>query len=237
MIINNISKFLNEKGFSVSFAEKKIGISNGSLSKPIKDNKTIKTDTLEKFLISFPEINPNWLLTGEGKMLKEIKPYVPSSLTGRSDTDLDTIMKTIDNSFSKMPKEAKGIPLIPLAAMAGFGVGESQVMPYNTHDYIIPEFEELNVEFMIRVKGSSMYPKYNSGDIVACKKIPLDTFFQWNKVYVLDTIQGAMIKRICESKEENSILCVSDNEKYTPFDLHKSEIHSLAIVLGVIRLE
>ncbi|MDB0603149.1 S24 family peptidase [Tenacibaculum maritimum] len=131
----------------------------------------------------------------------------------------------------------KGIPLIPLDAMAGFGEGEMQVMPYDTDNYTVPEFEELNVEFMIRVKGSSMYPKYNSGDIVACKKLPLDTFFQWNKVYVLDTIQGAMIKRVCKSKEDDSILCVSDNAKYEPFNLHRSEIHSLAIVLGVIRLE
>ena len=133
--------------------------------------------------------------------------------------------------------KGKQIPLIPLDAMAGFGVGDMQVMPYDTNEYIVPVFEDLNVEFMIRVKGTSMYPRFNSGDIVACKKLPLDTFFQWNKVYVLDTIQGAMIKRICESKEDNSILCVSDNAKYTPFNLHRSQIHSLAIVLGVIRLE
>jgi len=131
----------------------------------------------------------------------------------------------------------KGIPLIPLDAMAGFGTGSMQVMDYDTKRYVVPEFEDLNVEFMIRVKGSSMYPKYNSGDIVACKKLPLDTFFQWNKVYVLDTIQGPMIKRVHKSDNSANIVCVSDNEKYQPFELAKSELYSLAIVLGVIRLE
>lgn len=130
-----------------------------------------------------------------------------------------------------------GIPLIPVDAMAGFGTGTIQVMDYDTERYNVPEFTELNTDFMIRVKGSSMYPKYNSGDVVACKKLPLDTFFQWNKVYVLDTIQGAMIKRIHQSKKQGYITCFSDNEKYKPFDISLQDVYSLALVVGVIRLE
>lgn len=102
--------------------------------------------------------------------------------------------------------------------------------------YVIPAFKD--AEFLIQVKGSSMIPKYNSGDIVACKKLPLDSlFFQWNKVYVLDTIQGALIKRVKAGSDANHLLIVSDNERYEPFELHISQIHSVAIVIGVIRLE
>ena len=131
----------------------------------------------------------------------------------------------------------KSIPLIPADAMAGFGSGQMQVMDYDAEKYIVPEFTELKTDFMIRVKGSSMYPKYNSGDIVACKKLPLDTFFQWNKVYVLDTIQGPMIKRIHTSEKMGFIKCVSDNEKYKPFDISIEDIYSLSLVVGVIRFE
>jgi len=62
-------------------------------------------------------------------------------------------------------------------------------------------------------------------------------FFQWNKVYVLDTTQGPIIKRVAKSESPDHISIVSDNEKYQPFELHRKEIRSLAIVLGVIRLE
>ncbi|HHT9079339.1 TPA: S24 family peptidase, partial [Flavobacterium psychrophilum] len=93
-------------------------------------------------------------------------------------------------------------------------------------------------DFLIQVKGSSMYPKYNSGDIVACKKLQLnDLFFQWNKVYVLDTEQGAIIKRIDIGPDDDHVMIVSDNEKYRPFSLHKSKINAISIVMGVIRLE
>ncbi|WP_408066198.1 helix-turn-helix transcriptional regulator, partial [Zunongwangia profunda] len=70
-----------------------------------------------------------------------------------------------------------------------------------------------------------------------CKKLPMDTFFQWNKVYVLDTIQGALIKRVKKSKLENHILCISENKEYEPFDLNLSEVNSLALVVGAIGLE
>ena len=132
----------------------------------------------------------------------------------------------------------KKIPLIPITAMAGFGTGTVQVMDYDVSVYEVPEFTELKVDFMIRVKGSSMYPKYNSGDLVACKKLFInDIFFQWNKVYVLDTDQGAIIKRIKKGLDDNHLLLTSENSNYDAFELHLSKIYAIALVVGVIRLE
>jgi phage repressor protein C with HTH and peptisase S24 domain len=129
-----------------------------------------------------------------------------------------------------------GIPLISVNAVAGFGKGECQVMEYECERYVVPMFKE--ADFLIPVKGSSMIPKYNSGDVVACKSIPLDDiFFQWNKVYVLDTIQGALVKRIKKGSDAEHISIVSDNLQYEPFELHKSQVYAVAIVVGVIRLE
>ena len=70
-IVQRLKKYLHFIGVSVSIAEKNINISNGSLSKPFNAGTTIKTDTLEKFLKIYPEINPEWLLTGQGSMLKK----------------------------------------------------------------------------------------------------------------------------------------------------------------------
>ena len=127
------------------------------------------------------------------------------------------------------------IPLIPVEAMAGYGSGSMQVMEYEAERFLVPTFK--GADYLIGVRGSSMSPKYNSGDIVACKHLAIDTFFQWNKVYVLDTIQGALIKRVCKGSDEDHVLIVSDNTKFDSFELHRSEIHAIAIVVGVIRLE
>ena len=105
--------------------------------------------------------------------------------------------------------------------------------------YSIPELNHKRAEYLIRVSGSSMYPKYSNGDLLACKKIRDIMFFQWGKVYVIDSSQGPLIKRVFEDKaDSNNIICVSDNkENYPPFTLPKSDIRSLSMVVGVIRIE
>lgn len=131
--------------------------------------------------------------------------------------------------------EPKGLPLIPVEAMAGYGEGDISILKHELTYYNVPEFKE--AEFLIRVKGSSMYPKYNSGDILACKYVNNPLFIQWNKVYVLDTSQGAMVKRPHPSPNESNIELRSDNKEYPPFVIPKSDIRSMALVIGVIRLE
>lgn len=61
--------------------------------------------------------------------------------------------------------------------------------------YHVPVF--IGADFLITVCGNSMTPTFQSGDIVACKRVPLSgIFFQWNKIYIIDTTQGPLIKRI-----------------------------------------
>ena len=128
-------------------------------------------------------------------------------------------------------------PLIPIEAMAGNFHGEKCVMDYDCERYSIPDLEK--ADFLIRVKGFSMYPTYSSGDIVACKRINniQDAFFQWGRVYVLDTDQGPIMKRIKPGTDHDSITIVSDNPDFEPFQLHLSQIYRLALVLGCIKLE
>lgn len=167
------------------------------------------------------------------------KQDVPLKRLRKIATALDVTISDIVGEIHGVTTTSKiGIPLIPSEAIAGFGQGESQIMDCQTERYVVPEFEELNVDFMIRVKGSSMYPKYSSGDLVACKKLPMnDLFFQWHKVYVLDTQQGPLIKRIDPGEDNEHILIVSENKSYKPFQLHLRDIYAVAIVVGVIRFE
>jgi len=192
----------------------KTSISRGTL----ESNTGITEETMAKFLATYSNVNAYWLYFGDKPMLKDNKgEFVPES-------------KHIA-TYSE-----DGVPLIPIEAMAGFGVGDVRVMDYDITDrYVVPDFTD--VDFMIRVKGNSMYPKYNSGDVIACKKLPLDTFIQWNKVHVLSTTQGAMVKRVMKSDNDDSWLLVSDNEAYPPFYIPKTEVHSIAIVVGGIWLE
>lgn len=174
-------------------------------------------------------LEKKWIICEEGNVLKgDLKS---KQVYNNGDATKHHLSDPNDFDYGK----EKGLPLIPVEAMAGYGAGDIQVMEYEAERFIVPTFK--GSDYLINVRGSSMYPKYNSGDIVACKHLSLDTFFQWNKVYVLDTEQGVLIKRICKSDNEEFVTIVSDNKSYDPFELHKSAIRSIAIVMGVIRLE
>ncbi len=83
-----------------------------------------------------------------------------------------------------------------------------------------------------------MQPRYFSGDMVACKKLSLtDIFFQWGKVYVVDTDQGALIKKVMRGTSDESITLVSENTEYEPFEISRQGIYNIALVMGVIRAE
>lgn len=216
MITERIKHLIETKGITKYKFCKDLGFSNGFLDKP----REISTDKYANILEYFPDVNPEWLLTGQGPMLK--------------DKERAEIAHAIPT------EETKGIPLIPVGAMAGYANGDVQVMDYEiTHHYNIPDFENRGVKFMIRASGSSMYPKYSNGDLLACRPITDLSFFQWGKVYVLDTDQGPLVKRLFPCPDNDEYLeCHSDNKtNYPPFPIRKSSIRKVAIVVGVIRLE
>ena len=246
-IKEKIIQYLDFKGISKYDFYQKTGVSNGVLSQ----KSGMSEDNIMRFLSYYDDINTDWLFYGNGEILKSKskKNVLEKNEDIYEDKlgDKPNVKKRYAIESPEMPINTNveannlgdaGIPLIPIDAMAGFGTGAVQVMHYDTSKYIVPEFSELNVDFMIRVKGSSMVPKYNSGDLVACKKLVItDIFFQWNKVYVLDTEQGALIKRVKKGSRDNYILLISDNKNYDPFELHLSKIFAVALVVGVIRLE
>ena len=67
--LKNIINHLNHNTTSFS---KSIGLSNNvTLMRIVKGDSTPSFSTLQKIKASYPEINIEWLITGEGEMLKE----------------------------------------------------------------------------------------------------------------------------------------------------------------------
>lgn len=69
----------SEKMPSSKFAEL-IGVNRSSISHLLSGRNNPSLDVLQKVLLSFPHINPDWLLLGQGNMYrnkKDSKVYVP----------------------------------------------------------------------------------------------------------------------------------------------------------------
>lgn len=214
MLKERILQFIEYKNISKNKFYIETGISNGTLDK----KSGLSMESVEKFYSTYNEVNPEWILTGKGSMLK-------SDLVKKND--------------SVNEPRAEYIPLIPIEAIAGkANNGGIQILQKDIIDgYVIPEFTQRGVEYIIRVSGSSMYPKYSSGDLLGCKTVNDTSFFQWGKIYVLDTDQGPMVKRLFPTEKANVLECRSDNKDYPPFPINRDSVYRIAIVVGVLRLE
>ena len=194
-----------------------IGYTKSSFSQIINEKVPLSAKFIDKLCSIDENINKVWVHTGKGEMLVK-----------------DNEAK-MEGGFEK-----KGIPMLPFDAFAGIGDDTISGVDFDTIEerYVIPLFDGIKIDFMIPVRGSSMYPKYSSGDVVACRLVEELLFVQWNKVYVIDTIsQGVIMKRLLKGKSTDHIICKSDNKDYDEFPVPMDDIRSIALVVGVIRLE
>lgn len=220
--IDRFEKYLKIKGLNDHQVTLSLGLSKGLIGKSRGEGRDLSSKLANKLLSHYTDLSRIWLLTGEGEML--------------TTDNAPPIEESSKHSQLIPAPPGKGIPLIPLPAMAGFLKGEADIDRNDMEWYYVPAFSDCT--FLIRVKGDSMFPRYLSGDIVACREVhDTGTFFQWGKAYVLDTDQGVVLKRIRRSERPDHILCVSDNPDYEPFDVPVSSIYHLAIVRGLIREE
>lgn len=212
-IRGKLLEYCKLKGLKKSDFTRKTGVPNSFFNK----NSGITTDTLEAIFTNLEDLSPDWLLTGNGEMLRN----------GASDP------------HPQHSPNMAGIPLVEIEAVAGFGNADFAITEQDVKDYyIVPEFSLLHIDFMLKIRGSSMYPKYNSGDVVACTIIKERNFIQWNRCHIIATAsQGILCKRLLPSERKGYIRAVSDNTSYPPFEIPEEDITGIALVVGVVRME
>lgn len=193
--------------------------------RPQTINSWISRETFDTELIyaKCVGISADWLLTGEGDMLK----------TKRSAASDSTLHEPKIAKKEVISQETR--PRIPFDAAAGSLSGALGSVLGNNCERIplIPTFPRY--DFTIVARGESMEPQYMSGDELACLFIKEESFIQWGRAHVLDTAQGIVVKRIYDNGP--SITCKSNNPAYPDFDIPKTDIYRIALVVGYLRIE
>ena len=123
------------------------------------------------------------------------------------------------------------IPLLPISAQGGSLNDFVSSIKDEDCEKIISPIKDAT--FAITISGDSMAPEYPSGSQVLIKRIDRDAFIEWGRVYVLDTCNGVVVKRLIPSERKECIKCVSDNNAliYAPFDVRMSDIYGIYRVM------
>lgn len=225
-IVGKLKEYLEFKKIAVSVAEKEIGVSNASLSKPFKANTTIKTDTLEKFLKRYDDINPMWILDDDVSMLRT-----------------DIVSEPIHVYKRKKSKDAllimQEVPFYDLEATAGLQELFDSGKPHQVLETIkIPNLPKC--DGALTVTGDSMYPLLKSGDIVLYKQTSVDSIF-YGEMYLLSVKidhweEYVTVKYVQKSeKGDDFVKLVSQNQHHQSKDININHISAIAMVKASVR--
>lgn len=208
-----IASFIKRQKITDNYFAKKCNIDPSNFRKMLRGEQTITEKTLSKIYQGFPDINMVWLEKGIGRQTRseldaDFKSYLATGLTDKR-------------------------PHIPFDASAGFlsgiangiSIKECELKPviHDVPDYLCT----------ITVNGDSMTPKYESGDELAITPVVDRNSLQWGQVYILDTTDGVLLKRIYDNQD--SIRCVSYNHEYPDSFVDKSSINSIWRVVALLR--
>lgn len=148
---------------------------------------------------------------------------------------IQTALESITASPAEDEREMEMIPVLPTDARAGsLAEFADSVEAFNCERMVSPI---RGADFAMQVTGDSMSPEYPSGSVIICKRINEKAFIEWGKVFVLDTPNGAVIKSIRKTDNDNEIECVSLNPAYQPFKIDTEYINGWYRVLMVLSLK
>ena len=186
-----LKEFIKLEKMSVSDFEKSINTANGYVN---SISKSIGVDKISTILENYPNINIEWLLTGNGEMLK---------------TDNGTAY----NVHNFESAAAAGSPQI-------INSEERNGLQPNMY---LPDMSKNKFNIRVPVKGDSMHSTIKDGDRVVATMIENINDLRSGHIYVIvDADWSVVVKRVY--REDNIIELVSDNEIYPPYKRGLGEI-------------
>lgn len=153
----------------------------------------------------------------------------PAWLSDKSDDRTPVNNNDIESNAEPLP--ANSIRMIPVfeSVSAGFGAYASGEIIDYTPLYIESDYEAAET-LCIKVKGDSMYPKIEDGDIIQVHKQSVVDNGQI-AVVLIDGEEGLVKKFYCE---KDYVKLISINPEYPPKIFEREEMNRLEIV-GLVR--
>lgn len=192
MKIDRFIKYMDYKGLNDNQVTVDCGLAIGLIGKAKKGKSDLGRNTVEKILRVYTDLNREWLLTGEGEMLKSDAVAVKDTATGTGVPfyDID-VTCGITESFADVREEPQ------------FRINYA---PLNDCDAAFP------------VYGDSMEPDFYAGDVVMVREIHNVDSMLWGEPYLIITNAACdnlrTIKNVYLSDDRRSFILRASNPRY-----------------------
>ena len=212
-----LSKYIENQKVKQSDIAKKLNVSPSYISSVKRNLKGLDDKSLDVWA-NLLGVNRNWLLTGEGSMLKE---------TAQADNNAIFVAPYIKD-------ELIYLPLFSVPALASFMDNTSQATgTIETYPVYVAKGEAYTKDkhIVIEVKGESMYPTINNKAMILCEKVEPE---QWDNVQSEQIIaivydNSFTIKRVLRNNlaTTNTLTLSADNPKYGTLEVARCDIKGI----------
>lgn len=96
-MITRIHRLIDQEGISVRRFEQSINASNGLIRKAIANNTDVQSKWIREIAGTYPRLNLDWLIKGEGNMYREDQANSNSSLATISIQELTDLRNRIES--------------------------------------------------------------------------------------------------------------------------------------------
>ena len=219
-IFSELAEYFRGKGVTQLAIAERLGVSKAYVNALMTGKKAFGKTQAAKWSSEFG-ISASWLLTGEGPMLKEEKEMEK------------------EEEYELLPRitEDKGRPYYDVDFLGGYGeFADDPASAPVTYMIDYPPYNKEGV-FYMNVRGDSMSPEINSGDLVALR--PIEAWYDFlllGKVYAIVTLSGQRtIKRLRRGSDSEHYTLEPINPAYESQEIPKAQIERVFEVLGGIR--
>lgn len=218
-LISRLKTIMEHYCLSQSEFARKIAVRQPNLSAILKGERSCGSGVLNKILLSF-DINKDWLLTGEGEMLKEKTESV--EFIAPKEPDSSQVM----------------IPLVHIDSVGGVHSPNALTASEQYVERLIPFPDARSGDVAILQSGNSMAPTIPAGAIMQIRRVEgWREYFGYGSDFVLWLTDDRRItKQVLKYEPDpvNYVTCHSYNPEAADEELPKKMIQEVWKVVNVL---
>lgn len=239
---------LTQRGF-----EELCGMGNGYVN---SIRKGIGPEKMQSIIRAFPQLNREWLLYGEGEMLKSTHTISGditvngngNSHIGHGQRNVPTVIEIKENGVEvecpncgEVIEVASGavIPLVPPEVAK-----RPDVNLENFRHNCPQQMEEVDLRqvwgkgvFLMKVDTRAMEPEYREGTFLVLRRLKDLTYARPDgSAYVIDTMRPHTLFRYLSKERDGTYVLSAESDKRGPIYLNAEDIINIYDIVGSFRI-